>query len=407
MSFAPATQRGIVALSFALSLSQFFRGCLAVIAPELQHDLELSPAGFGALSSCYFLAFGLAQVPVGIAFDRWGVGKPTRWLLALGAVSALLFMVAPSGPLAMVAQAGLGLACAPIFMGLMHYVLAGMPPQRSVRVLGRANALGMLGALAATAPLGWAVGVGGWRPPMLLAAVLMALACAAVWCWVRDEGHAEARTESMGQMLGSSAKLLKLPMMWTLIPMCIGMAAGNTFRNAWGGPYFAGVFGLAADMRGLALAALSGICMVCAVGFPWLVRHSSLRATVLRVTAVGVLSALALALWPAVGLLPNLGMLVVLVSIGVLHPLVMTHGRELLPPAQRGRGLGVLNSFAFGGTAFAAWLFGQVAQAGQLRGWTQPQTFSAIFGLATALALVGLLLYLRSPKPPSDLALQR
>ena len=75
---------GIRALTFAFALSQFFRTCLAVIAPELQHDLGLSPAGFGALSSCFFLAFAVAQIPVGIAFDRWGVGRPTRALTALG-----------------------------------------------------------------------------------------------------------------------------------------------------------------------------------------------------------------------------------------------------------------------------------------------------------------------------------
>ncbi|RYF67256.1 MAG: MFS transporter [Comamonadaceae bacterium] len=407
MSSASATLRGIVALSFALSLSQFFRGCLAVIAPELQHDLRLSPAGFGALSSCFFLAFGLAQVPVGIAFDRWGVGRPTRWLLLLGTASSLLFMVAPSGPVAMLAQVGLGLACAPVFMGLMHFTLAALSPQRSVVVLGRANAMGMLGALAATAPLGWAAHAWGWRSPLLLAAVAMALACLGVWRWVRDEGHADARAESLTQMLAGSLQLLRRPALWTLIPLCVAMAAGTTFRNAWGGPYFADVFGLPAGSRGLALAVLSGMGVLAAVGLPWLVHRSSLRGTVTRGAIVGLAAAVLLARWPALGLGPNLALLAVLVTIGMLHPLVMSHGRELLPPAQRGRGLGVLNSFVFMGSAFASWLFGQVADAGQQRGWSEPFTYSAIFGLAALLALAGLLPYLRSPVPPSDLTARR
>lgn len=407
MSSGSAPWRGIAALSFALALSQFFRGCLAVIAPELQHDLQLSPAGFGALSSCFFIAFGLAQVPVGIAFDRWGVGRPTRWLMALGTLSALLFMAAPSGPVAMLAQAGLGLACAPIFMGLMHYTLAALSPQRSVVVLGRANAAGMLGALAATAPLGWAAHAWGWRGPLLLSAVAMALACAGVWRWVRDEGHADARAESVPQMLGSSLNLLTRPALWTLIPFCVAMAAGTTFRNAWGGPYFADVFGLPAGTRGLALAVLSGMGIVAAMGLPVLVRRGSLRGTITRGAVVGVVAAGLLALLPDWGLGPNLALLAALVTIGMLHPLVMTHGRELLPPAQRGRGLGVLNSFVFLGSGFASWLFGQVADAGQQRGWSAPDIYSAIFGLAALLALAGLLPYLRSPVPPSDLAARK
>lgn len=399
-----ATLRGIAALTLALALSQFFRGCLAVIAPELQLDLQLSPAGFGALSSCFFIAFGLAQVPVGIAFDRWGVGRPTRWLLALGTGAALLFMAAPNGLTAMLAQAGLGLACAPVFMGLMHFTLAALSAQRSVSVLGRANAAGMLGALAATAPLGWAAHAWGWRSPMGVAAFFMALACVAVWRWVRDEGHADAREESAAQMLGSSLRLLGQPALWTLIPFCVAMAAGTTFRNAWGGPYFADVFGLQAGTRGLALAVLSAMGIVTAVGLPVLVRRGSLRGTIARGGVLGLIAASLLALMPGWGLGLNLPLLALLVTIGMLHPLVMTHGRELLPPAHRGRGLGVLNSFVFLGSGFAAWLFGQVADAGQQRGWSAHEIYAAIFGLAALLALGGLLPYLRSPVPPSDLA---
>lgn len=407
MSSATATTGGLVALSFALALSQFFRTCLAVIAPELQQDLHLSPGGFGALSSCFFLAFGVAQIPVGIAFDRWGVGRPTRWLLAVGVASALLFVLAPNGALAMLAQAGLGLACAPVFMGLMHYTLAALPPQRSVVVLGWANAVGMVGAIAATAPLGWAVQVFGWRSALAAAVAAMALACAAVWRGVRDGGHADAQAETAAQMLGSSLRLLGRPALWTLIPMCIAMAAGTTFRNAWGGPYFADVYGLPSGPRGLALAVLSGMGILAAVLLPVLVRRSSLRRTVAGGACLGVAAALALALWPALGLLPNLALLALLVTIGMLHPLVMSHGRELLPPAQRGRGLGLLNSFVFLGSAFAAWLFGQVADAGLARSWSPPAIYGAIFGLAALLALGGLLPYLRSPVPPSAAAARR
>ena len=95
------TARGLRALIFAFTLSQFFRTCLAVIAPELQHDLALSPAGFGTLSSCFFLAFAVAQIPIGIAFDRYGVGRPTRLLTSVGVLAALLFVVAPNGATAM------------------------------------------------------------------------------------------------------------------------------------------------------------------------------------------------------------------------------------------------------------------------------------------------------------------
>jgi len=398
-SASPA--RGLTALTFALLLSQFFRTCLGVMSPELQHDLQLSPAGFGSLSSCFFLAFGLAQIPVGIAFDRFGVGAPARLLLMLGVVSGALFVFSPNGSTAMLAQVGLGLACAPVFMGLMHYAAERLSPQRFATAISRANALGMLGGLCATAPLGWAVQTVGWRPAIAVATLCMAMACLGVWRTVHDQGHAQVQQESLVDMLRTSVVLLKVPALWTLIPMCIAMAAGTSFRNAWGGPYLAGVFGLEAGPRGLALAVLSLGAFSAAFALPWLLRRCSIRDTVLGWAGATLAAGLALAAWPSAGLLPDVALLTMLATVGVLHPLVMTHGRLLLAPAVRGRGLGLLNSFVFLGSALTSWVFGLIADAGQRANTVAPAVYAYIFVFAALLVVVGLVAYVFSPALPS------
>jgi len=391
---------GLAALTFALALSQFFRSCLAVMAPELQHDLQLTPAGFGALSSCFFLAFGAAQIAVGVAFDRFGVGFPTRFLLALGVASATLLACAPNGPTAMLAQAGLGLACAPVFMGLMHYASEQLSPQRYASFINRANAVGMLGALCATAPLGWAVHTVGWRPIIGVAALCMALACLGVWRTVHDKGHAHAQQESVATALRSSTRLLNMPALWTLIPLCMAMAAGTTFRNAWGGPYLASVFGLHAGPRGLALAVLSVGAFCAAMALPWLVRLLSMRETVLGWSCATVVAGMALAAWPGAALVGNVALLTMLGTLGVLHPLVMSHGRLLLSPEMRGRGLGILNTFVFLGSALTSWTFGLIADAGQRANTSATTIYAQIFACATVLAAVGVLTYALSPRMP-------
>ncbi len=388
---------GILLLTFAFALSQFYRSCLAVMAPELQHDFGLSAAGFGALSSSFFMAFAAAQIPVGIAFDRYGVGRPTSLLLAIGAVSSLLFTLAPNGGVAMLAQAGLGLACAPVFMGLLHFASEQLSERDYTRVVSKSNATGMIGALCATAPLGWASQLLGWRVAMAFAALCMAMACYGVWRCVRDEGHAEARHTPWRAMLLQSARLLGLAPLWTLIPMCVAMAAGTAFRNAWSGPYLASVYGLQAGPRGVALTLLSLAGFATAFVLPVLVRRSSLKATIGGWSCFSLLGAILLTMWPDSSVASGVGLMALLSTIGMLHPLVMAQGRGLIPPAARGRGLGLLNTFVFLGSALASWAFGMIASFGDAARWPVSRTYAAIFLSAGVLVAAAVVPYLFSP----------
>ncbi|CAG9182190.1 hypothetical protein LMG23992_04682 [Cupriavidus laharis] len=392
-----AATRGIAALTFAFVLSQFFRSCLAVMAPELQHDFGLSPAGFGALSSSFFLAFAVAQIPVGIAFDRYGVGRPTAWLLAVGAVSSILFVAAPNGAMATLAQMGLGLACAPVFMGLLHFASEQLSERDYMRVVSRSNAMGMIGALCATAPLGWAIELFGWRASMSVSALCTIAAAYGVWRFVRDTGHAEARCASWPSMLTQSARLLGLVPLWTLIPLCVAMAAGTAFRNAWSGPYLADVYGLSSGPRGVALTLLSVAGFLTAFVLPVLVRRSSLKATILAWSCLSMSGALMLVQWPDSGVASGVALMALLSTIGMLHPLVMAQGRSLIPPSKRGRGLGLLNTFVFLGSALTSWGFGLIANMGHVEHWGEPATYAAIFLSAAVLVVTALVPYFFSP----------
>src|SRR2546428_10743915 len=64
-------------------VSQFFRNTIAVIAPDLAAELHLSPVEIGLLASAFFFAFAAAQVPLGVALDRFG---PKRCLLVCVAI---------------------------------------------------------------------------------------------------------------------------------------------------------------------------------------------------------------------------------------------------------------------------------------------------------------------------------
>ena len=74
MQEAPPNPWLRVFLPFALGyfLSYFLRTVNAVISPDLTVELALDDDALGLLTAAYFLAFALAQIPLGIALDRFG-----------------------------------------------------------------------------------------------------------------------------------------------------------------------------------------------------------------------------------------------------------------------------------------------------------------------------------------------
>ena len=90
-------------------------------------------------------------------------------------------------------------------------------------------------------------------------------------------------------------------------------------------------------------------------------------------------------------------MMALLSTIGMLHPLVMAQGRSLIPPSKRGRGLGLLNTFVFLGSALTSWGYGLIANMGHVQRWGEPATYAAIFLSAAMLVAAALVPYFFSP----------
>ena len=63
---------GIAVLVAAYVLSQFYRAFLAVLAPVLAAEIGAGADDLAVASGVWFLAFALAQIPVGWALDRIG-----------------------------------------------------------------------------------------------------------------------------------------------------------------------------------------------------------------------------------------------------------------------------------------------------------------------------------------------
>ena len=66
-----------------------FRIANGLIAPDLRSEFDLNAAVLGFISSVFFVAFGLSQLPLGLALDRYGPRAVTNLFLAMASLGAL------------------------------------------------------------------------------------------------------------------------------------------------------------------------------------------------------------------------------------------------------------------------------------------------------------------------------
>lgn len=156
----PATSKQLwlrLFLPFAAGyfLSYLYRTANAVIGPVLARDLGLGDNALGLLTSTYFLAFGAAQLPLGMLLDRFGPRRVESALLVLAAAGAAVFAMSDSLAGLAVGRALIGLGVSACLMASFKAFSQWFPPERQASLTGWIMASGGLGALAASKPLKW------------------------------------------------------------------------------------------------------------------------------------------------------------------------------------------------------------------------------------------------------------
>jgi predicted MFS family arabinose efflux permease len=390
---SPAT-RLLLALVATTGLSQFHRAALGVVGPELAADLGAGAGMLGAANGVFFLALGLAQVPVGLALDRIGPRLTVAALTAPAALGALAQGLAPDVPSFLLARFLLGLGCAAGFMSAVVLCARWHAGEGLTTALARVFALSQCGVLLAGAPFAAASGLLGWRGAYALGAGLTVLGGVLWWRLVRDDPPGVVpprRTETLAEALRGQLHVWRTPGLLPILCMhLVGYAVMATVLAVWAGPYLAEVHGLAPEPRGAVLL-LMGLAVpagLLGIG-PVERRFGRPRLLVAGLAAGVVLVLAALAAWPSAPLPAAAGLLVLLCLLSCFPVLVVTQGRALFPDHLVGRGATTVNLAQTVGCAALPALTGAVvalAPAGDA--W--PVAFATL-AAAMALGLAGYL----------------
>ena len=237
--FSQARRRAVFGVCvFGYALSQFSRSFLTVIVDELGRDLGAGPRDLGAMGASWFLAFALAQFPVGILLDRIGPRRTIAGMMMFAIIGSALFASATSVLAAIIAMGFIGFGCAPILMGALYYFARTETPARFAAMGSMFLGIGLIGGLLAAAPLAHFVSFLGWRAALWSMTAVLAIAAGLIAVVMIDpDQDASAPAGQDSGIFGALITLVKRPVMWPILCMSFasfhGPKFGPSVRSGW------------------------------------------------------------------------------------------------------------------------------------------------------------------------------
>lgn len=371
-------------------LSYLLRNANAIIAPELRHELNLSAADLGLLTSAYFFAFGLFQLPLGILLDRYGPRRVEAILMLFAAVGTLLFALGHDVTGLAVGRALIGFGVSACLMAALKNFAQWYPAERQSSLTGAIMTAGMLGAITVTVPMEMLLPILGWRGIFLSIAAIILVTTAWFYFTVPDQ-TGEIPPTTLGEQLREVGKIFASRPFWRFAPLMTLFSGGYmAVQGLWIVPWFINAEGLtretaAQHLFAMTLSSLASFFVIALFSTRLIQRGVKLAAI------VGGLLAIAWTCFASIvaGVRPALPVWLIYSFCSASTTLMYTALASQFAPALFGRVSTALNLMAFVGAFTLQWGIGLLVDlftaggdaAGAFR------TAFAIVAAAQALAL--------------------
>jgi len=382
----------------AYFLSYHFRTANAVIGPVLREDLSLGAADLGLLTSAYFLAFGAAQLPLGMLLDRFGARRVESVLLLIAAAGAAVFASGHDIATLAFGRGLIGLGVSACLMASFKSFSQWFPIERQASLTGWIMTAGTLGALAASTPLNAALQLASWRTIFFVLSATTVAVAAWLFVSVPDKPGVPHPAPLSTQWSGIR-QVLASRHFWRFVPLGFAQIGGfMAVQSLWSSAWMMQVNGFSRTLAADHLAAMS-VAMVVSYALIGLLATRLARRGIGPIVLLGGGIALALVtllliiteaveqhylLWIAYG---------VFSSCGTLAYAVMSAG---FPVALSGRANTTYNLMVFLGAFSLQWGMGVLIEwleaAGQNAAAAHRHAFAVLLGLqvlASAWMLLG------------------
>lgn len=391
----------VASLCAVFMIGNIYRYSIAVVAPELQAELGLSPAILGGLSAAMFLSFAVMQIPVGILVDRFGARRTIISMQGLAVVGPIIFATAEDAAGLYLGSALMGLGASSNLMAPLVVYSRWFPADRFATITSITMAVGGVGQIASTLPVALFAEAFGWRQTYFAISGLVALVALFAVLLVRDSPASIKSTptiapERLRDTIRGMREVVAVAGLGRIVVItAFGASIMFIVRTLWAGPYLNDVYNLDMGGRGNILLIMSFAMIAGTLFYGPLDRRFDTRKRVVIAGGIATFATLAaLAALPGPPLWLAAVLLGLLAFFGLYDIPLMAHGRALFPHRLAGRGLTTINTFHFGGTAGLQIITGFIIGAfPTIDGVPPEEAYRLVFGILATLGLLALLVY--------------
>jgi predicted MFS family arabinose efflux permease len=373
---------GFAALSLAFALSNALRTLPAITAHGIEADLNISAEQIGYFAGIYHLAFGLMQLPFGVALDRLSIRLVVALPLTVAALGAALCAIASRYDVLLAAQFLIGAGCAPALMATFVFIGRNYPPRRFASLSGIVFAIGGLGMIVTGTPLAFLVEQWSWRAGFVVLGAATAFCALACWLLIGTGEQVHRRpNETLSEAMHGVLRVLRFRQTAGLL--AIGLVTYPTvitLRGLWIAPLFASRHGLDLVAIGNVILAMSVAMIVAPTLYGFVDPGTRSRPRLIIAAAfASALCPAALAFGGSTSF--DIAWAVAFGALCSFQGLQYSQVRDTYPDELSGRALSTLNMAAFLGVAMMQGCAGLIAE------WAEEHGHEPVVAVCTFLAV--------------------
>lgn len=257
----------------------------AVVSTDLQITFGVGMAAIALLSSAYFYAYAVMQLPSGLLTDSLGPRKTVSIFTLIAAAGAILTGIASTFEMVTAGRLLIGIGVAMVYIPTMKILAAWYRRNEFASLSGVLLAVGNLGALSAAGPLAFVSSALGWQQVFIILGAITLVLAVLAWIIIRDSPSdmnlpsiQEIESEETGEPV-SEAKMERIPMGMSLkmvfgaglkfwpLAICFFFMYGTimVYQGLWAGQFYHDILGWDKATYGLVLTFI-GIGMI--IGCP-------------------------------------------------------------------------------------------------------------------------------------------